>query len=216
MKRRIPLIPVFVLIILACTQCTVEKRLYNRGFHVEYRGKQNSEVCHHKKETADIERAVMDEVKLEYVETITRDSVATSSSYTKDSIEITTETTILPRHPKEPYTDVVRKDKLISSSCLTALFGGMSYLCYLGFQSAPTLLSALGTFLGWYGFMGVAIICGIAFLIYLVRPTVEDQERKMSTDPTDRKFSKGERVGLIVAGIFAFVILIAFLSSLIA
>jgi len=233
MKNHIIRTPIIFLTLLLCCRCTVEKRLYNRGFHVEWNQAYSSARASFERPSCPI--VEVPEIADELVEgtTITpldnlSQSVGGDGEGNKQTFDIvpdpseTDTLTIQSDHSSTEkqnaakLTQLEKREGLIASAAATLLFGlGAVGVIHLAVTS-PTaglilLLGPVGLLLGI-----IAVCFFILFLVYLCLPTeVSRDDRVARSGIKERKFSRGERVGLVFAGIFAFVILIAFTLPLV-
>lgn len=215
MTRLFPIIFLFVLSTFA--SCTIEKRLYNRGFHVEinhlfskskYVVPEEADTVIQQAEEAIKSDCIQEEENLVAKNDFTINNPESQNILAQPEIESDKETALSHR----PFTKAKKQDILVGLG-FSVMLTGVAAATFLGpATAAGASFSAMiiGGLLGWpLAFLSAILL--LVFLIYLCIPPVE---KRNQIPEEDRKFSKGERTGLIVAGIFAFGILIAFLSPL--
>ncbi len=226
MKNRIILTPIIFLTLLFYCQCTVEKRLYNRGFHVERKcGSSSFDKLSFRLQSDSI--AGTTGTTNELVEEITippltgvgggsHTTYGTGSDLPEsDTLTVQLENSSLKNHHRERITQLEKREGLIASGVATLAFGlGAVGVIHLAVTSTTAglifLLGPVGLILGI-----VAVFFFLLFLVYLCLPTeVSREDRVARSGIKEHKFSRGERAGLIVAMIFATSIAVAFFFSL--
>lgn len=179
-----------MLIEIFSTSCTIEKRLYNRGYHVEYKSSHRHETVSEEKPLLySDEFVVEDETDLVLV-TIT-DSVIVPQELPVSQEQQTT------MEQKDSSTDTVPKpfDEKRKKKILTGLAIPMMACVGLGtvmiFKSAAATgswVAGLGYALGFLFFSFIFLVLFIIFLIFLIRKT--DEKKDELNNPEHRTVSE--------------------------
>ncbi len=204
-------------LLLCFVQCTVEKRLYNRGFHVE-----RSQKFHSDKHPANlIVNSESDEVTSE--ETTVESAITLKANDTvlipKESDLVESDDTLV--QPKDSigfrlsqaYTKERKKQVLIGIGVPMALVAaGAGILFYVSVTATSGGFTAglIAAFVGLF-LSGVLLLLLVLFLIFLIRKA---DGRKVVLKSPDRRLSKAQRLLIISAVIFVVVLVGGYVAPL--
>lgn len=206
------------LIILLLTQCTIEKRLYNKGFYIERRHSINSKIENNSKNS---DEDVVNDVPAKSVDDnpvsdesnlLLTDSTRTEENvYGEQALNLSVNKTQSVELESESWDKEKKRRCLKGVGVPTLLFGLVAAATLDTATAAGAQLGAILIFgaIGWL----CAFVAAVLLIIFLVFLCIPPMEKKKENAEKPHQFNKGERAGLIVTLTLVGVVVLAFLFT---
>lgn len=204
MRNHFILTPIILLTTLLCCQCTTEKRLYNRGFHVEFRKRalpvrdeffadtEEKRIILEKEENPltnlhDLEETIP-EIEQEVDGAVGVESVIKQNSFSySEQPELVLPRDSIPKKSvdKPGYTKERKKLTVMTLGFLVAFFFLIVVLCVISLTSETTGAFIFGLFGVLSFFIGFALL--LALICALAVPATEEPSESEKQTETEKE-----------------------------
>lgn len=189
---------VIALVLIFSTSCTIEKRVFNRGYHIEFRSRYRHETVSEEISVSHSDQSIAENGE-DIVLTSTTDSIRPQQGLVVAQVP---DTLTEPKDSagvklSKPYDKQRKKEVLTGIGIPMGMFAIASgIILYLSFTD-------LIFFFVFLGVGGIFLFLLVLFLVFLIR---KPDGRRAEMKSADRRLSKAQRLGIISAIIFVLVI----------